>query len=413
MLDTALALRPGVVQHLSRATDCRGALLRLRTRMQINAWEFGGAAINLTPFVSAFDARTTEEGFHVLRDWDGRADTVLADTIPIDVLNYLIAQRGSEAPDSIAIAILLDYYFFYVLLLLSMRVWDEGDPDANLDRVDELVARLQGPSGSGQRFVENAGTLLLLAGSHYELADSAYDRLLDKVRSLAPRHQLAIALSHAASLGSHLRFGFEATYGRDIAAMRADNLPDYPWLCFALLTLLREYSSPHACDRAERQRELVVEAILNGLSTDPSAFLSDQVPAGLIACALERAEVRAVLQGHSQALASEAERYRPADRTYSPLALFFNFSHNVVKGTVVDALLWGQPRSVSLNDLLSGVPRGGSEDAAKRALAETLMTYARAHPHTIRGRATPVIVYDPSSARQAFGAAMRMLAGCR
>src|SRR5262249_8910356 len=110
MLDTALALRPGVVQHLSRATDCRGALLRLRTRMQINAWEFGGAAINLTPFVSAFDARTTEEGFHVLRDWDGRADTVLADTIPIDVLNYLIAQRGSEAPDSIAIAILLDYY---------------------------------------------------------------------------------------------------------------------------------------------------------------------------------------------------------------------------------------------------------------------------------------------------------------
>src|SRR5262249_12176976 len=158
-------------------------------------------------------------------------------------------------------------------------------------------------------------------------------------------------LSHASSLGSHLRFGFEATYGRDIAAMRADNVPDYPWLCFALLTLLREYSSPHACDHAQQQRELVVEAILNGLSTDPGAFLSDRVPAGLIACALERAEVRAALLGHRQALVSEAERYRPADRTYSPLALFFNFSHNVVKGTVVDALLWGQPRTVSLNDL--------------------------------------------------------------
>src|SRR5262245_26379084 len=86
MLDTALALRPGVVQDLSRATDCRSALLRLRTRMQINAWEFGGAAINLAPIVSAFDARTTAEGFHVLRDWDGRAGAVLADTIPIDVL---------------------------------------------------------------------------------------------------------------------------------------------------------------------------------------------------------------------------------------------------------------------------------------------------------------------------------------
>ena len=410
MLDTALALRPGIVQDLSRATDFRGALLRLRKRMQTNAWEAGGAAVNLAPIVSAFDARTTAEGFHVLRDWDGRADAVLADTIPIDVLNYLIAQRGSEALDSTAIAILLDYYFFYVLVLLSTRVWDDGDPDANLDRVDALVVRLQGPSGSGQRFVQNAGTLLLLAGSHYELADDAYDRLLDKVRSLAPRHQLAIALSHATSLASHLRFGFEATYGRDIAAMRADNAPDYPWLCFALLTLLREYSSLQGSDPADQRREVVVEAILNGLSTDPAAFLSDQVPAGLTACALERAELRAALQGHSQALASESERHRPADRAYSPIGLFFNFSHNVVKGTVVDALLWGQPRTVSLNDLLTGVPRGGSEDGAKRALAETLMTYARAHPHTIRGRATPVIVYDPASGRQAFGAAMRMLA---
>src|SRR5262245_41297970 len=88
-IDTALALRRGVVQDLSRATDFGGALLRLRKRMQINAWEAGGNAVNLAPIVLPFDARTTEEGFHVLRDWDGRADAVLADTIPIDVLTYL------------------------------------------------------------------------------------------------------------------------------------------------------------------------------------------------------------------------------------------------------------------------------------------------------------------------------------
>ena len=294
-----------------------------------------------------------------------------------------------------------------------MRIWDDGDADANLDRLDDLLGRLQGTDGSGHRFVSDAETLLLIAGSHYERTESAYDGLLDKVRTLAPRHRLAVALSHAASLASHLRFGFEATYGRDVAAMRADNVPDYPWLCFALVTLLRAYGDPLTSSTREHERDVLIDAILNGLSTDPGAFLSNQVPAALAHCAAERAELRAALQRHSQTFLSEAERHRPADRAYSPIALFFNFSHNVVKGTVVDALVWGQPRTVSLNDLLSGVPRGGSENAAKQALADTLMTYARAHPHTIRGRATPVIVYDPASGRQAFGAAMRMLASGR
>ena len=43
-------------------------------------------------------------------------------------------------------------------------------------------------------------------------------------------------------MGSHLRFGFEATYGRDTVVMRDDNVADYPWLCFALATLMREYA---------------------------------------------------------------------------------------------------------------------------------------------------------------------------
>ena len=412
-VERALGLRPDIVRDGSRTAQCRPALLRLRKAMQINTWEAGARTANLAPIVSAYDARTTGEGFHVLRDWDGRADAVLADTIPIDVLNYLIAQRGDEATNATAIAILLDYYFFYVLVLLSVRIWDEGHPDASLDRVNDLLERLQGPDGSGHRFAGDAGTLLLLAGSHYELRAAAYDRLLDKVRELAPRHQRAVAFSHATSLGSHLRFGFEATYGRDVGAMRADNVPDYPWLCFALVTLVREYTALHDAGTIDRRRAIVVEAIINGLSPDPGAFLSDPVPAALASCVAEREELRDALRRHRDDLLSEAERHRPADRAYSPLSFYFNFSHNVVKGTVVDALLWGEPRMVSLNDLLSGVPRSGDEDAAKQALAGTLMTYARAHPHTIRGRATPVIVYDPASGRQAFGGVMRMLGNTR
>ena len=43
-----------------------------------------------------------------------------------------------------------------------MRAWDEGDPNANLDRVSQLIQTLNGAKGSGRRFVEDAETLLLL-----------------------------------------------------------------------------------------------------------------------------------------------------------------------------------------------------------------------------------------------------------
>src|SRR5207248_5571148 len=122
-----------------------------------------------------------------------------------------------------------------------VKSWAEGDPDAARARVAGRLARLQGSDGSGQQAAADAETLLLIATSHYELYDGAYDRLLDKVRTLNGAHRRNIAIGHAASIGSHLRFGFEATYGRDILRMRDDNVADYPWLSFSLLTLMREY----------------------------------------------------------------------------------------------------------------------------------------------------------------------------
>ena len=49
----------------------------------------------------------------------------------------------------------------------------------------------------------------------------------------------------------------------------------------------------------------------------------------------------------------EFERLEPTDETYSPLSFFFNFSHNILKGTVVDALLRGPAVAVTFNDLLA------------------------------------------------------------
>ena len=395
--------RREIVAEASVAKDFGRALVRLRDHMRANVWPAASQRIDIERIVNAFDRTTRQDGFHVLHDWDGKADRVNEDTIPVDVLTYLIERRGGQAPDPRALAILVDYHFFHILALFSLRIWDEGDADANLDRVGRLLTALQGPAGSGQRFVANAETLLLIATSHFELQERGYDTLLARVRTLNDGHRTAIALGHAASMGCHLRFGFEATYRRDTLVMRRDNLADYPWLCFALATLMQEYSR-RTTEGVPDEGDTIAEAILNGVSPDARAFVGDPPPV-LSSCERERAAFRERFLGYRADLLGTFERFRPSERRFSTLSFFFNFSHNVLKGTVIDALLRGQPWGLTFNDLQTA----NGEGAQKERLATTLMGYARASPDTINGRPTPVIVYDPESGREAFGITMRKL----
>ena len=105
----------------------------------------------------------------------------------------------------------------------------------------------------------------------------------------------------------------------------------------------------------------------------------------------------------------EFEPHRPLADVYSPLSFFFNFSQNALKGMVVDALLRGEPWDLTLNDLLTGLPRGEPKAEVKQTLATKLMGYARDHPDTIRGRLMPAIVYDPRTGRRIIGIAMRKM----
>jgi hypothetical protein len=206
-------------------------------------------------------------------------------------------------------------------------------------------------------------------------------------------------------MGGHLRFGFEATYGRDTSVMRDDNVADYPWLSFSLATLMEEYERLGGADSPGSAA--VVESMLNGLSADARAFVGEP-PRSLSRCEVERSTFREKFSNHRNDLLRQFERWRPSHTAYSPLSFFFNFSHNVLKGTVVDALLRGRPWALTLNDLLTAAPRGTGGDT-QEALATTLMAYARSAPDTIRGRLMPVIVYDPSAGRQAFTVTMQKL----
>jgi hypothetical protein len=411
LLETALTgeVRREILAGVSEARDFTQALRRLRSGMRAHAWKAGELRVDLEEVVAKYDRKTRQDGFHALHDWDGKADHVNDDIIPIDVLDYLIAKRGAESQvDAAALAILLDYYFLHLLSLLSLRIWDEGDPDANLDRLNALVSELQGPGGSSQRFVDDAETLILIATSHFELVERGYSVLLARVRTLSAAHRARIALAHTVSMGSHLRFGFEASYGRDTVVMRDDNVADYPWLCFALRTVMDEYARLTAAGAALMDVAPMAEGILNGLSADARAFLG-QPPSSLSDSDADRAAFRALFLEHRGSLMELFERFRPAADSYSPLSFFFNFSHNVVKGMVVDALLRGKPWPLTFDDMLTELSRDVAEAAVKQELAVTLMGYARANPDTIRGRPMPVIVYDPSTGRDAFAVTMRKI----
>jgi hypothetical protein len=404
------ALEPGVrgdiVSEASTATDLGGALGRLGEAMRTHTFRAGTTKIALDNAITALDQRTAKDGFHVLHDWHGPSKRFNDDSIPLDVLRFVMNTRGADEVNPAVPAMLLDYYFTYLLALLSLRVWDDGHPNENLDRLQRMLETLQGPGGSGQPFVSDAETLMLLGTSHYEPEEHGYPTLLRQCRELNHFHQTRVGISHAGSMGGHLRFGYEATYNRDLAAQRADNVVDYPWVYFALGAAMREYARMHDEGIPGVERERVVEALVAGMSGDAVHFMTAPARNGSADDA-ERLEFVEMFRQHKSSLIEEFERLRPTGQRYSPLSLFFNFSHNIVKGTLIDAVMWGEPWPFSFNDLLTGVTPAETNGRSKETLVKTLMGYARQNPDTIRGRLMPVVVYDTDSGRRAFGAAMR------
>lgn len=384
--------RAEIVAAAARAPRMADALVALAKGVSSHVFHPPSGAVRFAKVIERYDGRSRAEGFHAMHDWDGVSDRVNPQSIPIDVLSYIADLRRNDATDDRVLAILLDYYFIHVLALMSLRIWDDDDADRNLDLLGHLLQALQGPNGSGHRFADDPETLILIATCHYERDERGYDLLLDRVRTLSRAHQVKIALGHAASMGCHLRFGFEATYGHSSELMRDDNAADYPWLRYALMTLLAELST----DVSGTERARIVESIVGGVTADAAHFMHD--PEFVTWFGAHRSEIMAACQ-----------TYRPSDVGYSPLSFFFNFSHNVIKGAVVDAMLWGEPWPVTHNDLMTSLPFPSPEASpvAKRvALATTLMDYARKNPHRIRGRQMPVIVYDPATGRRALDAAL-------
>ena len=364
--------------------------------MRSHVWTAQGHSVPLTTGIAAADGTTRREGFHALNEWDGIADHVNKEIIPVDVLDFVRAARRDAPTSPVVLGLLIDYYFFHIISLMALRIWDEEDPAAALDTIARLLDLLQGPDGSGQPFVHDAETLILIATSHYEPREQGYTLLLERVRLLPEPVRLAVALGHAASMGAHLRFGFLATYGRQTTEMRDDNVADYPWLHWAMSEVLKALTDMTSAERASPWGRQLTEALLGGLTADTAAVLAHGDFADRLRPLLP--ELRPTF-----------EALVPTTATYSPLAWFFNFSHNVLKGTIIDACFREEAWTVSYSDLLTGAHGGDSPLPSREALARTLMEYARRSPQRIRGELLPVIVYDVEAGRACHAAALAAL----
>jgi hypothetical protein len=403
--------RSAIVAEFSKSRSFDRAARRLRDSMRTHRFEGGELKVPSQRWAARFDQLTRQDGFHALQDWDGKADRFNHDIIPVEVASLAerIHRPKDHAAGSVALSIILDYYFAHLLGLLALRAWDDGDPSANLGTVNLLLGHLQGPQGSGQAFGRHALGLIVIATSHFEPDVTAYDHLLAKVRRLNPDHRLKLATVHAAILGCHLRFGLEVTCAGDVRALREDNVPDYPWLLEAVATLLDAYATAKASGDAEG-RVRISEPILLALMPDPEALLGKDPPDSLGASEAHRKKVREIFASHRQDLLLDFETHRPREDAYSPFSFTFNFPHNLVKGIVVDAAFRGAPWKVTLDDLVTALPKGGALDLARRSLATTLMGYALASPDTIRGRPHPAIVCDPKAGQSAFEGILSRLA---
>ena len=87
------------------------------------------APLVLDGFVRDFDLRTREEGFHVLHSWNHLEHHFTRENTPVLMLDRFAKEWSAARATPRVQALLLDHYFFYVLAVMVMRAWDEGDPN--------------------------------------------------------------------------------------------------------------------------------------------------------------------------------------------------------------------------------------------------------------------------------------------
>lgn len=391
-----------ILDAVQRSRDSATAIARLRTRLREHAFPTTSATIALDRIVHDLDRRTRAEGFHALQSWDYHAHRFVDDSTAVLMLNRVASHGASAVAERVVLSALLDQYLLWILGLVALRAWDGEDPNANLDRVTDLLSLLKPAGEHGSALVEDAALLLLLSISQYHPQEQAYDNLLERVRSLDKAHRTRIAVCTAATLGGHLRWGFRFMYQHDCVRMRDDNVVDYPWLFFSLETLLDTYGE--ACDNgaSDGDTAVITTALINGLTADPW-MLTDERSLSPQCYRPWRQRIGHRLGQCQARLLARIAAHRPDAKRYSPLSFDCNYLHNVIVAMIELATTEGSA-GASMDSLLTTADGDGVHALAS---ARRLARYAACTSQAVGGAA--LIAYDSYNGSRCFDVALDAL----
>ena len=291
---------------------------------------------------------------------------------------------------------LFNLYVIRRLALLIMRLWDAGPPSAP-DRIEDRLSEVQGvldrlwriTPADQPMLVRDARWLMPLAQSPTTDELAGYFEVLEKIEgTLSEEDRIEIHKAGVRMAGGHLRSqlrhlsmqkGISLDENSLVLRTRNSNALDFALLIQCLVPLLAAYEDvyEHALHSGDgRQRLELAAAICQGISPDPELFLNRLDLLGPYSM-IEHLFIATDREGHvvytpmgrrhlqllqeyetriirlSKPLYDDCQHFRPVDGAYSPYAVLYGFSSNLIEHMALKTLQSDAVTRFSLEDVFT------------------------------------------------------------
>jgi len=401
VLETFLSGREEIVDNLERrlfgsqgkATARNGDRESLADIFDACFFEAGTLPQHLAGLKGQLIAAHVEDGFEPARQ-DGYARELDPVDLVLRACDYWTTDRWPGRSGRIVYA--QNLYAVFVLRqleLLSLRIWDEGIDRAaeRLQHVQRLLDVLNAPDRSpcSTSLVRDARWLIQTAHGPLTRHLEPYFVTADRVSaSLLESDRLEVHRAGALLAGGHLRSqrwhrAWQTGRALDdplvVAMARSSSAMDIALLVRDLIPLLHAYTA--ACTQQNvRERHVLADAILQGLSADPELlltrldllgpstmleelFVEGRSPGTERYTAMGEAHLEclgtyAELIGHAAAwLRQDGAVFDPAHLAYSPFGIVYGFCADLFANMVLSTLRSSPPPAFGLEDVFNSRDR--------------------------------------------------------
>jgi len=292
---------------------------------------------------------------------------------------------------------LFNLYVIRCLALLSMRLWDTGSSSGGdrLSQVQGVLDQLWSTTPANHPvLVRDARWLISVAQSPTTDELAGYFEIAEQIAEMpSEEHRIEIQKAGVRMAGGHLRSqlrhismqkGVSLDENSLVLRTRKSNALDIATLIQSLVPLLQSYEDAyeHARGGGDDQKRLeLADAICQGISPDPELFVNHLELLGPYSM-IEHLFITTDRDGHvvytpmgrrhlelleqykprisrlSKPLYEDCQHFRPVEGAYSPYAVLYGFSSNLIEHMAFKTL---QPDAVTLFSL-EDVFAGGEAD---------------------------------------------------